>query len=394
MRKHVHYAKLFFNFELMWPRRALLLGSALLLTSAAAATYLGLLRRRARLLASSHAPLLVMSFGTWCFTATNLGVAAGRTFAAPFDWLFSNPRMVAHVISTGGAALLDADEYFQPAVDSRTFCHRTYTPMLAATTKKGGKNKHGVVFSHHDPTRAEDHAYLCRTVRRLVAALASPQPKLCALVSMTKSEAIDDADLEHLHATIERHSNPLGRVTLVVVRLTTTTTQRSGGDGSRGGSGDGSGGGSGGGSGTVGLAAARQRETTRGHTTMRVVEMTCRDGLCGQGLALRNADDRRELLVALFGAEAAFAGSRADILTWPRLAPDPLKPVAVPTAEDGAAGGPRKAGDVSEVVRKELRSWCKSHGSGEQKHAKDGYMISRVASLAPGSAASSRKVYS
>ena len=304
---------------------------------------------------ASGEQLLVLSFGSLCFTARSLGLAGCRTFAAPFDWLYSNPRIVAHVISSGGATLLDSDEYTKaPAEGVSSTCHRTYSPLLAKTQSK--QNKHAVIFTHHDPSQAEDHAYMVRTVDRLRAALASPLPKLCVLVSLEKRGKVWDSDLDHLLETLAAHSNPAAPVTLVAVKLTTTEAA---GVPTAG----------------AGLAGATQRTRQLRHCSLRVVEMRCRGGLGPKALALTDADDRRDLLLAIFGPDATFDACTKDgpdMLTHPALAADPLS-----SAEDYCCAGKALAGRT-----KALRQlWCRGHVGTHAKYREDRYMIERLGVL-------------
>eukprot|EP00964_Phaeocystis_antarctica_P125525 scaffold89175_cov55-Phaeocystis_antarctica.AAC.4 len=352
--------------------QALLLTSAVLIASiAAVAVARALGRRRSRLastrppgghpchpqyLVSGEQPLLVLSFGSLCFTARSLGLAGCRTFAAPFDWLYSNPRIVAHVISSGGATLLDGDEYTKaPADGVSSTCHRTYSPLLAKTQCK--QNKHAVIFTHHDPTQAEDHAYMARTVERLRAALASALPKLCVLVSLERRGKLLDSDLDHLLETLAAHSNPAAPVTLVAVKL--TTTEAAGGASTAG----------------AGLAEATQRTRQLRHCALRVVEIRCRGGLGPKALGLTDKDDRRDLLVAIFGPDATFdecTKDGPDMLTHPALAADPLS-----SAEDLCCAGKALAGRT-----KALRQlWCRGHAGTHAKYREDRYMVERLGVL-------------
>ena len=320
------------------------------------------------LLVKHERPLLVMSFGSICFTARSLGVAGGRTFAAPFDWIFSNPLIVADVISNGGATLCDKREYTKPprVEDGSTgYCHRTYSPMLQADSTK--TNKHGVVFSHHDPTIAEDHAYLQRAVCRLRAALASPLPKLCVLVSLENRKKVRGCDLETLHTTLEAHASPAGHVTLAVVKLTTQPPGAS--------------------LAGTGLGEARHSETRLRNSTMRIVEMRCRGGLGPSALELVDPADRRDLLVAIFGPNATFDSTRKDapdMLTSPLLAADPLSPAGADAAAAAVA-----AAAVPTSMR---RQWCKGHNGRHVKYSSDEYMIERRGSEQPYEASESQTV--
>lgn len=302
-------------------------------------------RRRAKEM-KIDPPLLVMSFGSACFTARSLGVAGARTFAAPFDWIYSNPKIIAHVICTRGADLLDIDQYFKAPSNTAGLCHRTYSPMLTSGPRTKS-NSFGVVMTHHDPS--EDRAYWQRAVARLNATLESPLPKLCALVSLERRGAVSDADLEELHGALDRHSNPSSHVTLVVIKLTTQAPTASH-DG-------------------CGLNAARRWERRLEHSTMRVVELRSRGGLDRDATRLLDPEDQRDLLVAIFGAGATFeqvdgrdaSGARCsrDVLAFPRLAADPRR-----AAKAHAA--------IPESTR---RLWHKEHRGVHAKYVDDRYMV-------------------
>lgn len=311
-------------------RGALFITQALVLSVAAAIVSALVLRIRRKLL-QPREPLLVMSFGSVCLTARSLGVAGARRFAAPFDWIFSNPAIVAHVISSGGETLLDGSQYFKANGGNNGTtgtCHRTYSGMLAAGQNK--QNRHAIIFNHHDPSHPEDKAYFERTVDRLQAALASPLPKLCVVCSLEQRSRLNDADLDRLLDSLAQHSNPAGHVTLVAVKLTTGCGTSEG----------------------AGLKHASHRERRLRHTTLRVVELRCRAGLGPKALWLADEDDRLDLLHAIFGAEATFDAS--GMLTSPVLADDPLlhphpqsaNADVISRASGGTEGGHRRHGTM------------------------------------------------
>jgi hypothetical protein len=314
-------------------------------------------RRRRALQATIEPPLLVMSFGSACLTARSLGVAGARAFAAPFDWIFSNPKVVAHVISTRGAALLDTDQYFKAPRDTAGFCHHTYSPMLLTSSpRKKSKHSSGVFMTHHDPT--QDRAYWQRVVARLNTALDSPLPKLCALVSLERRGAVSDDDLEELHGALERHSNPSSPVTLVVIKLTTQAATASQ-DG-------------------CGLGAARCWERRLGHVAMRVVELRSRGGLDRDATRLLDPEDQHDLLVAIFGAAAAFeqveafdaSGARCskEVLTHPRLSPDPIR-----SSWSCSSAAETHAEEV--LPESTRRLWHMQHRGVHAKYVDDRYMV-------------------
>ena len=302
---------------------------------------------RARHKVQGDEPLLVLSFGTLCLTARSLGVAGCRTFAAPFDWIFSNPAIVAHVIANDGRALLDPSEYIKAPTGG--ICHRTYSGMLKVGLNK--QNRHSIIFNHHDPLeRADDLAYFGRAVARLRAAMSSPLPKLCAICSLEKRLPLSDADLEVLLDALARHSNPRGSVTVVAVKLTTPPPNAPP-------------------PANAGLdQAVRHPERTRGHVTLRVIEMQCRGALGQRALSLADSSDARDLLLAFFGADAVF--SSRGMLTRPLLAADPLSSGVDPRMTHAQGGMPAAVGSGL-------------HG----KYREDSYMVGQVGMIGSSSTA-------
>lgn len=255
-------------------------------------------RRKARspsIPQSIHTETLVLSLGCTCLTAHVLGKWGARQFASPFDWLFSTPAMVSHVIASGGSELLDLLQVFK--ITDQKFGHTLYTPMLLDSMSRCHNrrrvNKQGVVFNHHDPLSDADRAYFLRALRRLRAALDSPLPKLCVLISAERRIAVDDHELDALLATLAAHSAPSAAIEVVAIRLLAPQSARS--DASPANS--------------PATAAAQtrlrcRRVHTDGHATLRCVDLACRANLTDSGLALSDADDMLDLAKACFGGAA------------------------------------------------------------------------------------------
>lgn len=273
--------------------------------AALSAICLVLLARRRRGLASSHscvstpasgADTLVLSLGSTCLTANVLSIWGARRFAVPFDWLFTAPLVVAHVVESAGSALLDPLQLFkveQGGVKIGKVGHTRYTPMLLDSMRRCSSrrvNKQGVLFNHHDPTTSDvDRAYFTRALRRLRAALASSKPKLCILTSHERRLAVSDDELDALLATLAEHSTPSAPLELVAIRL---LAPRSAADADVP---------------PTHPPAPRlccRRTRTQQHAVLRCMELSCRGGLTSSGLALSDAADMLDLARACFGSEA------------------------------------------------------------------------------------------
>jgi len=88
-----------------------------------------------------------------------------RRYAGPFDWIFSNPEMVAHCVEDDFRRFLDRDQHVVALGQGKgTATHRFYGAVV----------KHGVIFNHHDPVHnPEDHAYFVRCVERFRTVLSA-----------------------------------------------------------------------------------------------------------------------------------------------------------------------------------------------------------------------------
>lgn len=121
----------------------------------------------------------MVSVGSFCHAAMALKQAGLRKFSTPFDWLFSNPDMVAHCIEDDFASLLDRSQYEPVPPEARQ------TPGANLCHHAGYRQRFGLqfVFNHHLPSEDKDHAYFQRGVERFRQVLKSPHWKLFVMVS-------------------------------------------------------------------------------------------------------------------------------------------------------------------------------------------------------------------
>lgn len=122
----------------------------------------------------------VVPLGSFCHAAMALKRTGLRSWAGPFDWIFSSFGMVAHCIEDDFATFLDAGQYRSVPVEER------HTPEANRCDHKFYRERFGVhfVFNHHDPAAsADDAAYFRRGVARLRQVFRSPLWKLFVVVS-------------------------------------------------------------------------------------------------------------------------------------------------------------------------------------------------------------------
>jgi hypothetical protein len=122
----------------------------------------------------------VFSIGSQCLTTWLLNKAGLKRFSGPFDWLFSNLRMVCDCIEDDFATLLDP-AYFEPIPAQERSSSRV---QFAHHSIYRERYDLPPIFNHHDPIDREDFAYLTRCVDRLRNALRSGRPHLLMALSL------------------------------------------------------------------------------------------------------------------------------------------------------------------------------------------------------------------
>lgn len=137
------------------------------------------------------------SFGATCGAAELLKRNKWRLCAYPFDWVFSDHKIIAHCIESNFSLLLDKSQYvdIQHKWNSDQCGHRTY----------GGN-----MFNHRDMRNSDHYAYLTRSVERLRDVLKSSAPKLfvmyyrnkdARMTEQFKSEIINFSTMLKSHTT-------------------------------------------------------------------------------------------------------------------------------------------------------------------------------------------------
>jgi hypothetical protein len=116
----------------------------------------------------------VLSIGAQCMTSTLLKAIDLKLYSGPFDWIFSNLRMVCDCIEDDFATLLDRRHLVQVPAEIR------HTPDSCFADHRHFQRRYGLttMFNHYDPTRPDGYAYLERCVDRFRAALTSGRPHL------------------------------------------------------------------------------------------------------------------------------------------------------------------------------------------------------------------------
>ena len=106
--------------------------------------------------------------GSFCFSSAILWDRKIRKEALPFDWLFTNPLEVAHILETDFKHYLDKTQYIDIADIAPEHGGR----------QAGHKMYHENFFNHKNPRTDEDYQYSIRCVERFRKFLQYPEKKL------------------------------------------------------------------------------------------------------------------------------------------------------------------------------------------------------------------------
>lgn len=149
----------------------------------------------------------IISIGTFCAAAAHLKAAGLRDAAYPFDWLFTNPSLVADCIEDGFKIFMN-QEYLNP-IDNGTKCrHEFYQsryPMGSAA-----------VFNHHNPSCEPHRSHFQRAITRfntVIYSLRSP-----VLLFMMFNEKSFGTQYYHDFQRIEQATNGAAVFVLIVAQ--------------------------------------------------------------------------------------------------------------------------------------------------------------------------------
>jgi len=125
-----------------------------------------------------------VSLGTFCFSAHFLRKYSLRMCSYPFDWVFSNPTIIADCFSDDYQRFLDKKQYTQHT-DSGKCHHALYDP-------KQPLYEHWCppFFFHHNPTREPHYQHYVRSINRLRHLLNRKTNKLFLMTYSVRSTPI------------------------------------------------------------------------------------------------------------------------------------------------------------------------------------------------------------
>jgi hypothetical protein len=97
-----------------------------------------------------------------------------KRFSGPFDWIFSNLRMVADCIEDDFGAFLDREQIRPIPPENRA------SPITQHANHELYHRRYRIpgIFNHYDPTVPENYDYLARCVGRFRSVLASDKRQL------------------------------------------------------------------------------------------------------------------------------------------------------------------------------------------------------------------------
>ena len=120
-----------------------------------------------------------VSLGNFCHSAQILKDLGYRVFSGPFDWIFSNPRALSHILNDDFKVFLDRSHYYPVPVHERKVPEANFCEHLFY------KQNYGVhhLFNHHLPNEEHDYFHYLQAVEEFRFTLKSSEPILYLIVS-------------------------------------------------------------------------------------------------------------------------------------------------------------------------------------------------------------------
>lgn len=148
----------------------------------------------------THVVNHVVILGTHCYTSALLKRANLKRWSGPFDWIFSSPAMVSHILNDNFQKFLDRT-YYKPI----PLHERVPNPEYNRVEHEFYLDKFGIgsIFNHHEAHLDNDYQYFVRCVSRFRTALASPG-KILFIVCTKRTEHTRD-DFNILNAAIRNY---------------------------------------------------------------------------------------------------------------------------------------------------------------------------------------------
>ena len=153
----------------------------------------------------------IISIGPLCLGAQSIADIGMRTASFPFDWIFSDLRMVQNCIETRFSIFLDRN-LISRGDKSGVSTHTHYS-----------KNGPSPTFNHHDLTLDETHAAFTRRADRFMNAYNDTNGTI--LMYMTKADELEssqDKDYVIPFSTFVSATSPKSTIVFVVLSRTNT----------------------------------------------------------------------------------------------------------------------------------------------------------------------------
>lgn len=138
----------------------------------------------------------VCSLGILCHTASLIKQNNLKKCSYPFDWIFSNPKMIIDCINDNFVTFLDRS---------------LHTKHKDNTENKSGHKLYGEhIFNHHCILKDKHYEYFVRCVRRFRTLMKTNNNKLFVISFVNKKENITDniqKQLNDLYMTLHKITN-------------------------------------------------------------------------------------------------------------------------------------------------------------------------------------------
>ena len=161
----------------------------------------------------------LISLGTHCYTSYLLKGAGLKKYSCPFDWIFSSPGMVGHVINDDFNKFIDR-KYFISTQTVRTQGSKfEFKPVIHDYYRSEFKITN--VFNHHNPQLTSDYNYFVRSIERFRKMLFSNENVMFIVCTKHTSKTL--AEFKKLSEIILKWRNQAVYLRYIAIEETTNT---------------------------------------------------------------------------------------------------------------------------------------------------------------------------
>lgn len=155
----------------------------------------------------------VISLGTFCYAGWLIKKLGLKQASYPFDWIFSNPAMVADILRDDFARFLDSQYHALNPPESRPSPHQHVAEHRFYTEQFGVEH----IFSHRDVTDDDGKSYYLRCVERFRAVCSTSSSKLFLMI-IAPNQGGSEVDFASICEWLDRNADNSALLAIQICR--------------------------------------------------------------------------------------------------------------------------------------------------------------------------------